>query len=117
MTTQQRLFDDSLYDENGLIKDGATIRVPMFVMDSVQQAIALSVGDARVEAYAQRDAFMRDAWRNPSARPAQPVQVARPALVPPTTSARTTNDARDAALATREARLRDAWKSPTRNVA
>ena len=115
-------FDEDIYEADGVtIRDGKGIRVRLDLidghLDDVQRSVAANVTDAREAAFARRDAFMKDAWRNPSAREPQPTPVARPVLVPPTLSARTTIDARDAALATREARLRDAWKMPSaRNV-
>lgn len=112
-------------DDDGVIKDGQTVRVRMNMMDSaldtVQRAIiaAQSVADtsstagyrpgslpltdtdraSREERYSRRDQKLRDAYKN--APPLEPSQ-AKTAIVPATSAER---------YAARDARLENAWKS------
>ncbi|HEY5125881.1 MAG TPA: hypothetical protein VIJ35_01035 [Bradyrhizobium sp.] len=42
MRQHRRLEDDDDAFQNGVIKDGARVRVPMFAMDAVQKSVALN---------------------------------------------------------------------------
>ena len=99
MTKGQAEFDDDAFDENGVLKDGRRIRVPLMMRDGVsdvqriaQDAVARRFGlrdvsdlhapgpryctdqaavEAKEEAYRQMCHDMENAWRNaPVAQPA-----------------------------------------------
>lgn len=107
---------DKLEDENSVIKDGQTLRVPMFMMDSLSRVISddipstaghkpgsLALSDAdrasREKLYEARDKRLTDAWKAPpSLDPAQ----AKVAIVPAASADR---------YAARDARLENAWRS------
>lgn len=61
-----RLDDDNdIMDEDGVVKDGKSVRVPLFLMDSLQQEVSLAerrriADDAREEYIASLNG-----WRNP----------------------------------------------------
>lgn len=107
-------------DEDKVLKDGQSLRVPVFMMDSaldtVQRAIiaaqqpetrhapgSLPLTDAdrasREELYLRRDKKLTDAWKN--APPLEPAQ-AKTAIVPTSSAER---------YAARDARLENAWRS------
>ena len=48
---RRRYDDDDAFDENGVLKDGHRIRVPLMMMDSVQQAVAADTTTLVVDAY------------------------------------------------------------------
>jgi hypothetical protein len=111
-------------DDDQILKDGQTLRVPQFMMDStstldkLQQVImaaqraastlhapgSLATTDAdrerRAELYQKRDKRLVDAWRNPP--PLEPTQ-AKTAIVSKTSAER---------YAARDARLESAWNTP-----
>lgn len=107
---------DKLEEEDSVIKDGQTLRVSMFMMDSLARVVvadtastvghkpgSLPITDAdrasREEIYARRDQKMTDAWKNPS--PLDPSQTKK-AITPAPSADR---------YAARDARLEQAWRS------
>lgn len=103
------------HDETTL-KDGQSMRVPMFLMDSLSRVVvadtaptvghkpsSLAITDTertrREEMYARRDQKMTDAWKNPS--PLDPSQTKK-AVTPAPSADR---------YAARDARLEAAWRS------
>jgi hypothetical protein len=118
-------LDDSDYEYiNGrkILKEGRSLRVPLFAMDAMQRDVARSVSQldalraARDKAYADREAddqnawrrdqdrdrsgFARDAWQNDALDPRSPrfnLDAARAA--------------RDEAYADLEREQQDAWRS------
>ena len=107
---------DKLEDEDSVIKDGQTLRVPMFMMDSLSRVVvadtaptvghkpgSLPITDAdrasHEEMYARRDQKMTDAWKTPA--PLDPSQTKK-AITPAPSADR---------YAARDARLEQAWRS------
>lgn len=107
---------NELEDHDRVLKDGESIRIPMFMMDSLSRVVggdtpsvaghrpgSLPMTDAerisREELYAQRDKRISDAWRDP---PALEPSQAKTAIVPAASAD---------IYERRDARLRDAWRS------
>ena len=107
---------NELEDDKDVLKDGQSMRVPMFMMDSLSRVVvadtastvghkpgSLPITDAdrasREEIYARRDQKMTDAWKNPS--PLDPSQ-SKKAITPAPSADR---------YAARDARLEAAWRS------
>jgi hypothetical protein len=107
---------NELEDEDRVLKDGQTLRTPMFMMDSLQRLVSgdtpstagyrpgsLAMTDAdrnsREKLYEARDKRLIDAWKN--APPLDPAQ-AKTAIVPATSAER---------YAARDTRLENAWRS------
>ncbi|ODS03789.1 hypothetical protein AUC71_07745 [Methyloceanibacter marginalis] len=97
-----------LRNQDDVIRDGESVRVPLMLCDAAQREIACHVhrphqvtdaSDAsqKTEAYERHLSNMQDAWRNP-------------ALAPETKGEAPTGDARQQALALRDAALTAAWK-------
>jgi hypothetical protein len=103
----------TILDEDNLVKDGGSIRVPLFTMDAVQRVVAarkpsasghkpgsLPVTDAerttRAALYDAADKRLSDRWKNP------------PPVV--TTKAQPTTDLAQA-YARRDKALSDRWRS------
>ena len=132
----QHAFDDDDFDENGVLKDGRSVRVPMLLMDAVQrqalEALHREYGDAgsgvnlydgshgpgflppapdelrarAAEAWARRGARLHDAWRGPRPAADQHEQPTPRSTDPVDARARA-----DAAWQRRGERLRNAWRT------
>lgn len=107
---------NELEDDKDVLKDGQSMRVPLFLMDSLSRVVvtdtaptvghkpgSLAITDAdrasRDELYQRRDKRLTDAWKNPP--PLEPSQ-AKTAVVPAASADR---------YAARDARLENAWRS------
>ena len=98
--------DENLFDERGVLRDHARWRVPMYLMDSVQRAIAMDGAQLRADRPLIVDAAGGTAGLN------------RPGYRFPTGDARQrANDARNEALAEYQQHQENAWRSPARDDA
>lgn len=113
-------------EENYVVKDGESVRVPLSMMDSVQRDIMqhaltprepmrapgyvqISDGDydERERRFFDHKQRLSDAWKHAPA-----LDASRQAAKPYVPSALNPADARDAALDKRDAELTEAWRHP-----
>ena len=126
MLKGQAEFDDDALDENGVVKDGRSIRVPLMMRDGGAGRPGSTfdyAAAARVKEQAYQDAKreMSDAWRTPPvAQPAPagaaPVEVeaARPAIPVTDADFARLRQIRDEAYRAMVAELANAWRGPVR---
>jgi|ERR1019366_5313085 hypothetical protein len=134
-----RYDDDDDFDENGVLRDGRSIHVPLMMCDSIQREVArhglatrlhdgrggpvghrpsfvystdASLNDAREEAYRLYDQEMGERWRHGDAGGefhSQREQGSNPRELP---LKRFTGDARTDAYLSREEYDTNAWRGP-----
>jgi hypothetical protein len=85
-------FEDDALDDNGVLRDGQTLRIPLFMIDNKAVHIpSVTQDDAKslAQAYTDAEARLTSAWQTPSA-PAQVTadqQTAKDAATEPATLA------------------------------
>ncbi|MGB6078640.1 MAG: hypothetical protein WBF99_04200 [Xanthobacteraceae bacterium] len=62
-------FEDDALDDNGVLRDGQTLRVPLFMIDGTDvKILPVAQDDAQslAQAYTDAEARLTSAWRDPS---------------------------------------------------
>lgn len=102
--------DDDILDERGIVRDGQIVRSPpMYMMDSVQLAVAMNDAqhepETLADAYAAAEARLTNAWRDPA-------PVIAPEPQQPTNDGKQEPATLDDAYAAYHERLTTAYKNP-----